>query len=267
MVAEGNVPLTATFGVLLDAWHVKDHGVFMRLWEKMKAMGVQPDGSSYNLLIRLTGEREGYVKAKEVFDEYMRAQPTPDGRVFTTMISLATAHRSPREAIRLIEEMRRLNVRLDVVACNSVLNVLAAKGDTESAESIFQDMVTNKLTPDIVTFRTMLKCYVTAGTDRPEVLFRPPFDRAALVVQPEKALQFLARIQTLESGMAALRQDNSIFHLLFKCFVVANDIKKSLELYELVRSYPPLGRVPRLWLLAPSSAAWAATTTPVSTAG
>ena len=48
-------------------------------------------------------------------------------------------------------------------------------------------------------------------------------------------MRFLDELRNSEEGMKLLAEDNSIMHMLLKCFAKAKDLDRALELYETVR--------------------------------
>ena len=49
-------------------------------------------------------------------------------------------------------------------------------------------------------------------------------------------MRFLDELRNSEDGMKLIAEDNSIMHMLLKCFAKAKDLHRALELYETVRS-------------------------------
>lgn len=162
MLAEGQVPVAATFGLLMSTFR-KNDAMLEGLWADMQRLGVRPDSASFNLALQHEGSKPGgFARAKELFDDYL-VDSNPDLRVFTTMLNIATSHRQSRVARNLLSDMRARGMRLDVGAVNAVLNLLAVDGDAAAAEKIMEDMKRNQLEPNIVTLRTMMKAYAVAG--------------------------------------------------------------------------------------------------------
>lgn len=161
MLSNNFVPLASTYGLLLKSFRSND-AVFEGLVDDMRRLGVKPDGAGLNTILLYFGNLPGgYNKAKKLFQE--NPAEVPDTRTYTTMISIAVANNRSRYARELVHEMRQKNMRLDEFAAHAVLNLLAADGDVEAAEKHLDDMKRSQVPLGIVTLRTMMKAYATAG--------------------------------------------------------------------------------------------------------
>ena len=162
MLAENNVPVASTFGLLMNTFR-KNDAIFEGIWADMQRLGVRPDGAGFNLVLTHEGFKPGnFAKAKALFDDYLAAH-NPDVRCYTIMISIATAHRQARIARDLVQDMRTRGMRLDVPGVNAVLNVLALEGEVSGAEKLYEDMKRNQMMPTVATQRIMMKTYAMAG--------------------------------------------------------------------------------------------------------
>jgi len=166
------------------------------LLEAMKqSEKLRPDEITYNTLIDGCAQRGLYEQGMKVLEEMLEAEVAPSNFTLSVLVKLANRSRRPEKAFELCDRLsRRYRLRPNVHVYNNLVHACTGNRDTQRAIRVFEQMLREKVHPDVRTYTLLLRGSLNAG----EVQHVEGLLRAALGLQG-------AQPQLVAFGGAALQ--------------------------------------------------------------
>ncbi|XVF67700.1 hypothetical protein PTKIN_Ptkin10aG0142700 [Pterospermum kingtungense] len=109
----------------------------------------------FNVIIRHFGKLGRWHHLSQLFD-WMRHHGKTNGSSYSTYIKIMGKRLSPVKALEIYNSIPDESARVNVFICNSLLSSLVRSGKFESSIKLFDKMKQDGLTPDSVTYNTLL---------------------------------------------------------------------------------------------------------------
>ncbi|ORM41338.1 Pentatricopeptide repeat-containing protein [Babesia sp. Xinjiang] len=187
----------ASFSVALDCClRLKNSKRLLRLINKFRRMGMQPQLQTCGVIIKSLGCCGRIAECKEIWKEMANSHGNePNEVTYGIMLDAYVNNNRMEEAMALLQEMkqkgtvkpntimyttlikgfgqnRQLNramsiynmmvsegVTRNTVTYNSIIDACARVGDMKSAAALLEEMMINQVEPDLITFSTIIKGY------------------------------------------------------------------------------------------------------------
>ncbi|XP_057732100.1 pentatricopeptide repeat-containing protein At2g37230-like [Arachis stenosperma] len=209
----------------------------VRIFQKMKELGVDRTVKSYDALFKVILRRGRYMMAKRYYNAMLREGIEPTRHTYHLLLWGMFLSLRLDSAIRFYDEMKSRDILPDVVTYNTMINGYFRFKNVDEAEKLFAEMKGRGDTvPNVISYTTMLKGYVGAGrVDDAARIFE---EMKSCGVKPN-AVTFTTLLPALsDAGKAAeaknvLREmvdryiapkDNSIFMKLLSCQCECGDL-------------------------------------------
>ncbi|KAK7319120.1 hypothetical protein RJT34_03834 [Clitoria ternatea] len=135
----------------------------VKIFHKMKDLGVQRSVKSYDALFKVILRRGRYMMAKRYYNSMLRDGVEPTRHTFNVLLWGMFLSLRLDTAIRFYEDMKNRGVLPDVVTYNTLINGYFRFKKVDEAEKLFVEMKGKNVAPNVISFTTMLKGYVAAG--------------------------------------------------------------------------------------------------------
>jgi len=150
---------------------IKGHCQENRLEKALELFGTmkqstkfRPDEITYNTLIDGCAQQGLFEQGMRLLKEMQEVGVPPSSFTLSVLVKLATRSWRPEKAFELCETLsRRYRLRLNVHVYNNLVHACTASGDTQRALRVFEQMLLDKVRPDIRTYTLLLRGCLGAG--------------------------------------------------------------------------------------------------------
>ncbi|KAF8634501.1 hypothetical protein AX15_000937 [Amanita polypyramis BW_CC] len=181
MTTVGISPDVSLWTALIDAYDgVKAVDDALASWNMMRAQNIKPNALAYRAVISALFNGRKPDMALRIFREYQRESQVALAEdsshclsVYNTVIhGLLFTHRI-QEAKGLLRNMQEIGVTPDVVSYNTLLAHYGRRGDFRELASVVNDMANANLVGDVFSFSTILSALLKAGReDAPDIMIK-----------------------------------------------------------------------------------------------
>lgn len=213
----------------------------VKLFQKMKELGVERTLKSYNILFKVILRRGRYMMAKRYFNKMLSEGIEPTVHTYNLMIWGFFLSLKVETANRFFEEMKERGILPNVVTYNSMMNGFYRVKKMEEAEKLFVEMKGKNIEPTVISYTTMIKGYVSVGrVDDGVRLFEEmksygikpnAFTYSTLLpglCDAEKMTEAGSMLKEMVDGYIAPK-DNSIFMKLMSCQFNAGNLDAAAD--------------------------------------
>eukprot|EP00933_Yihiella_yeosuensis_P038094 TRINITY_DN3205_c0_g1_i1.p1 TRINITY_DN3205_c0_g1~~TRINITY_DN3205_c0_g1_i1.p1 ORF type:complete len:631 (+),score=129.40 TRINITY_DN3205_c0_g1_i1:185-2077(+) len=116
----------------------------------------------WSCLLFCAVEIKAWKRCQHFFDQ-LKANGEPSSKDFGNMIRFASSTGDWRQALSLLEEMRKLKVQIDNVVYNTALGILVGAQKVDQARDLLEEMELSGMVADVVTYNTLAKGYAKEG--------------------------------------------------------------------------------------------------------
>ncbi|KAJ3681716.1 hypothetical protein LUZ60_014289 [Juncus effusus] len=109
----------------------------------------------YNIILRYFGESKKWSQVNQLF-EWMQKHDAFNFASYSSYFKYMGLSRDPIKALKVYDCIKDEDIKQNVSVCNSVLGCLVRNGRSETALKLFDQMKSNCLKPDLVTYSTLL---------------------------------------------------------------------------------------------------------------
>ncbi|KAJ4797174.1 Pentatricopeptide repeat superfamily protein [Rhynchospora pubera] len=109
----------------------------------------------YNIVLRYFCESKKWSHLSQLF-EWMQAHNEFNVGSYSTYFKYMGLSRNPVKALKAYDNIKDAEIKLHPSVCNSILGCLVRNGRTESALKLFDQMKSDGLLPNLVTYSTLL---------------------------------------------------------------------------------------------------------------
>lgn len=122
-----------------------------------------------NAILRHFGMRKRWHDLSQIFD-WMQQNEKISASTYSSYIKFMGESLSPIGVLEIYNSIQDESIKSNVVVCNSVLGSLIRNGKFDSGFKLFNQMKQNGLTPDVVTYTTLLAGCIKAKQGYPTSL-------------------------------------------------------------------------------------------------
>lgn len=119
-----------------------------------------------NAILRHFGTRKRWHDLSQIFD-WMQQNGKISASSYSSYIKFLGESLNPMEALEIYSRIQDESIKSNVFVCNSVLGSLIRNGKFDSGFKLFHQMKQDGLTPDIVTYSTLLAGCIKAKQSYP----------------------------------------------------------------------------------------------------
>jgi pentatricopeptide repeat protein len=120
------------------------------------------DKSAWSCLLFCALESNAYDRCGFFFDN-IKKHGQPSYKDYGNMIRFASQQCDWEHAVKLIEEMRQADIKIDALLCNIVLATCLNAERIDEARALLENMEINEGVVDVVAYNTLMKGYAKAG--------------------------------------------------------------------------------------------------------
>ncbi|XP_058109990.1 large ribosomal subunit protein mL102 (rPPR5) [Magnolia sinica] len=135
----------------------------VKIFDKMKELGVDRTIKSYNTLFKAILRRGRYMMAKRYFNKMLAEGVWPTRHTYNIMIWGFFLSLKKETALRFFEDMKSRGVVPDEVTYNTLINGCCRFKKMDEAEKFLDEMKGRDLVPNVITYTTMIKGYISVG--------------------------------------------------------------------------------------------------------
>jgi pentatricopeptide repeat protein len=204
-------PSPVTLGILVKTYGQSgDIQKVLQVWDEMDKQRVQANAVTYGCMIDACVKCGNLSKALSIFQGMRDEGKHKNTILYTTLIKGHGLDKDLKSALELFREMPREGVPYNTITFNSIIDACVRCNDLQAAEALLREICESDSTvsPDLITFSTMLKGYCYVGD----------LDKALHVVEAIKA--------------RGLRCDEMVYNTLLDGCVKSNDVPLGLGLFE-----------------------------------
>ncbi|RUP50437.1 hypothetical protein BC936DRAFT_139064 [Jimgerdemannia flammicorona] len=142
-------------------------------YQKIKDMGLHPDGNAYASLLLGTARdaTDEYHDAMTIYDEARANNVRPTTFFYNVLISRLAKARKLDAALRLFDEMKPANVLPNPITYSAIISACLRAGNVDAATHAFNDMTASpSYQPRVVPFNAMMQFHARQKPDRAKVL-------------------------------------------------------------------------------------------------
>ncbi|KAK7399951.1 hypothetical protein VNO78_11148 [Psophocarpus tetragonolobus] len=213
----------------------------VKLFQKMKDLGVERTVKSYDALFKVILRRGRYMMAKRYYNAMLREGLHPTRHTFNILLWGMFLSFRLDTAVRFYQDMNTMGVLPDVVTYNTLINGYFRFKKVEEAEKLFLEMKGRQILPNVISFTTMLKGYLGAG--RIDDAFKVFQEMKACGIKPNAVtfstlLPGLCDAEKMAEAKDVLREmveryiapkDNSVFMKLLTCQCKSGDLDAAAD--------------------------------------
>ncbi|CAL4922127.1 unnamed protein product [Urochloa decumbens] len=175
LLADKITPNTYVFNSLMN---VNAHSLSYNLsvYKHMQNLGVAPDLTSYNILLKTCCNAREFNLAQEIYEEMKKKECDGllklDVFTYSTMMKVFADAKMWKMASNIKEDMQAGGVRLNLVTWSSLINAYANSGLVDRAIEILEEMIRDGCQPTAPCFNIILTaCVKSCQYDRAFRLF------------------------------------------------------------------------------------------------
>ncbi|GAB2209454.1 hypothetical protein Drorol1_Dr00026670 [Drosera rotundifolia] len=148
------------FVVLIDSYGKE--GIVqesVKLFQKMKELGVVRTGKSYDAFFKVIFRRGRYMMAKRYFNKMLEEGIEPTLHTYNIMLWGFFLCQRIETANRFYEDMRNRGIMPNVITYNTLINGYHRVKKIEEVEKVFFEMKERNIEPTVISYTTMIKGY------------------------------------------------------------------------------------------------------------
>jgi pentatricopeptide repeat protein len=169
----------------------------------MLARKVRPSDSTVTAMVDACNANGATADARAVLRDAAETGLTPAASTYMSMLRQCAQRKDMEAALQVYEEMPSPNL----AAYNAVIDVCARCGDCDKAASVFKNMMSAGVVPDLLTYTLVIKGYVVQGDLEQAIQLFTLMRKRNL--QPDVAL-----FNTLLDGLARKQMATLVDHVL-----------------------------------------------------
>lgn len=137
----------------------------LELFGTMKKSGkFRPDEVIYNILIDGCALQGLFGQGMTLLKDMQEAGVPPSAFTLSVLVKLATRSGWPDKAFTICETLsRKHNIQLNMHVYNNLIHACTASGNMQRAMRVFEEMMLNKVHPDVRTYSLLLRGCLRAG--------------------------------------------------------------------------------------------------------
>lgn len=186
LLAQNVIPNIYVFNSLMNV-NARDLGYTLHIYQHMKNIGVTPDLTSYNVLLKSCCRAGRVDLAQEIYEEVRciaeMGRLNLDVITYSTMIKVFADAKMWDMALKMKEDMLSGGVIPNVVTWSSLISACANAGLVEKAIQVFEEMLSAGCEPNAQCYNSLLYACVEACQ----------YDRAFRIFQSWRASVFQGR--------------------------------------------------------------------------
>jgi len=156
-----------TFGSLIKAYgHNRDLEGVWRCWKQMRNRHVTPTSITVGCMVEAVvnnGDTEGAYELVQQMQNDERCKVSLNSVIYCSLLKGFAREKKLDRAWSVYHEMKKLNMELSVVACNTLIDACARVARMDRVPAIMEDMRANGIEPNIITYSTTMKGHCQAG--------------------------------------------------------------------------------------------------------
>ena len=162
MISSGIEPNVITFNTMIQAYSLTGNlEKVEELYLRMIADGIVRNQITYNTMLNAYSKGEKLDKSVELFDQIISDGFKPNSLVYNTMISIYGRSKSFEKADGILKKMKDLGIERSAPIYNSLIK--CHEHDLLRVDSLFQEMIAEKIQPTVITFNSMIHAYSAGG--------------------------------------------------------------------------------------------------------
>ncbi|CAG8447316.1 5389_t:CDS:1 [Acaulospora morrowiae] len=192
--------------------HPESHGRMLTILEDMQSVAkVEPDESTYNILMSMCLERKDFKGIKHYFKAMQQQNINPNTVTYNIIITAVVKLGKPGNAFALYDEMVKKGIERNHRTYTVLLQACAKKQSISRAKLLYEAMLKEGIKPDVVVYNARIN--VIARNARNIKELRPAFD----IVE--------------EMRQNHVNLTTSTYHILIKSLMEMNERTESLQLF------------------------------------
>eukprot|EP00026_Physarum_polycephalum_P000667 Phypoly_transcript_00668.p1 GENE.Phypoly_transcript_00668~~Phypoly_transcript_00668.p1 ORF type:complete len:1157 (+),score=160.54 Phypoly_transcript_00668:392-3472(+) len=156
MESKGVGPNITSYNFVLAATKNLRVDEYRRLFEHMKAKGVSPNERTYNGFLSLLSKRRHWAEFDRVLDEMQAAGIAPNISTHSIILNSAALRGDIQACQQAAENLRKIGP-LGPSVYTSLIVAACASGSIDLANQYLQEMVVNKILPEVHAFNKIMQ--------------------------------------------------------------------------------------------------------------
>ena len=134
------------------------------LWSSLPSSGgLKIDRIMINSMIDLCKQAQDQEKAEKYFGWMVKKRIEPDTTTFLSLFSVFSLRGDLPKAMEYFEYMKKFKVKAKREVMNAMISVCAKAKSPSTADHLFSLFPSLGITPDLITFNTLINCHCQAG--------------------------------------------------------------------------------------------------------
>lgn len=153
----GISPNVTSYNILIRAFCFNDNlSIAYSLFNQMFKRDIVPDIESYRILMQGLCRKSQVNRAVDLLDDMLNKGFVPDSLSYTTLLNSLCRKKKLREAYKLLCRMKVKGCNPDIVHYNTVILGFCREGRALDACKVLEDMPANGCLPNLVSYRTLV---------------------------------------------------------------------------------------------------------------
>lgn len=222
----------------------RGEALILALLHRLRRARVPLDNKFYNVVMWSLIAAGAAEKVEQVFEEIER----PNVECFTTFIKALSMLKRPDDAMGLLRRMRKQGVKANIRTYNALIASCVRGGKLEKARSLFSEMLVDEIRPNAVSWNIIINWHVQQkrGSKRLHGALKAFADMKASGVSPNeitfttimKAYAKSGLLNKAEEVFAEMKLrlptklDTSVYNTLLAAYAAKLDWRRCLELLD-----------------------------------
>ncbi|KAL5059921.1 hypothetical protein RYX36_031525 [Vicia faba] len=163
LLNQKTTPNVYVFNSLMNV-NAHDFSYSLNLYQNMQKLGVKPDVTSYNILLKVCCVAGRVDLAQDMYKELKHLESVGqlklDVFTYSTILKVFADRKLWQMALKIKHDMLSAGVSLNTVAWSSLINAFAHAGHVEQAIQLFEEMLLSGCEPNTQCFNIILNACV-----------------------------------------------------------------------------------------------------------
>lgn len=160
----GISPNVTSYNILIRAFCFNDNlSIAYSLFNQMFKRDIVPDIESYRILMQGLCRKSQVNRAVDLLDDMLNKGFVPDTLSYTTLLNSLCRKKKLKEAYKLLCRMKVKGCNPDIIHYNTVILGFCREGRALDACKVLEDMTENGCLPNLVSYRTLVTGFCNQG--------------------------------------------------------------------------------------------------------
>ncbi|KAF7731779.1 hypothetical protein EC973_008294 [Apophysomyces ossiformis] len=157
---QGGLRSEVTYANMMNAYReLRQYDNALEMFEKMLALGVQPQLKSFNAALQIFAEQGSTEQASYILDSMIQLDVEPDVATYSEMIKASAKAGQIESCLRFYDIMRQNGIQPNAYTFSILIEAFSRQNNVTDVVRWFQIMLQNDIAPNEVVISCVLKAF------------------------------------------------------------------------------------------------------------